>query len=62
MSIFSIDFIPESTTNNKYTTLINQMNQAYKIASTNPSRRKCKDKARLDSKGPLGAVLKKGDP
>ena len=38
------------------------MNQAYEIASTNPSRRKCKDKARLDSKGPLGAVLKKGDP
>ena len=37
------------------------MSQAYKIASTNSSCRKRKDIARHDSKGPLTAVLEKGD-
>ena len=39
----------------------NQMNQVYKIASTSSSCRKRKDIARHDSKGPLTAVLEKGD-
>ena len=39
----------------------NQMSQAYKIASTNSSCRKRKDIARYNSKGPLTAVLEKGD-
>ena len=39
----------------------NQMIQAYKIASTNSFCRKRKDFARHDSKGPLTAVLEKGD-
>ena len=40
-----------------------QMNQAYKIASTNSSYRKRKDIARhrYDNEGPLTAVLEKGD-
>ena len=37
------------------------MSQAYKIASTSSSCRKSKDIARHDSKGPLTAVLEKGD-
>ena len=37
------------------------MSQAYKIASTNSSGRKRKDIAKHDSKGPLTAVLEKGD-
>ena len=38
-----------------------QMSQAYKIASTNSSCRKRKERARHGSKGSLTAVLKKGD-
>ena len=39
----------------------NQMSQVYKIASTNSSCTKRKYIARHDSKGPLTAVLEKGD-
>ena len=63
-----VDLIPESThktphqTHSKFVDVWrNHMSKTYKIASTNSSCKKHKDMARHGNRGPLTAVLEKGD-